>query len=134
MASPRPVADPISAESRSFSAALAGWHRDHNAEAALAFLDAHQRRFPAGQMQPEAKLLRAEIFLQQGREREGLALLDGLKLHGLPRGRELLTVRGELRIKFDRCAEGRRDLDHVLAGNVADALGRRAVRARSLCP
>jgi hypothetical protein len=126
--------DPISAESRSFSAAVARWHRDHDAEAALAALDVHERRFPRGQMHLEARLLRAEIFLQQGREREALTLLDGVSLPGLPRGRELQTVRGELRIKHGRCAEGRSDLEHVLAKARADALGRRAARAILLCP
>jgi hypothetical protein len=131
---PSPREDPISAESQSFSAALAQWHRDHNAEAALAALDLHERRFPHGQIRLEAKLLRAEILLQQGRGREALSLLDGVSLSGLPRGRELQTVRGELRVKFGRCAEGRRDLEHVLVKDRTDALGRRATRALLLCP
>ena len=131
---PSAAEDPISAESRSFSAALAQWHRDHNASAALAALDLHARRFPHGQIRLEAKLLRAEILLQQGREREALGLLDNVSLSGLPRGRELQTVRGELRVKYHRCADGRRDLEHVLAKDRTDALGRRAGRAISLCP
>jgi hypothetical protein len=126
--------DPISAESRSFSAALAEWHRDHNAGAALAALDLHERKFPHGQIRLEAKLLRAEILLQQGREREALGLLDSVSLSGVPRGREIETVRGELRVKYGRCTEGRRDLEHVLAKDWADALGRRAARAILLCP
>ncbi len=126
--------EPIQAESRSFSAALAEWHRDHDAKAALAALDGHERRFPGGQMQLEARFLRAEILLQQGREREGLALLDSMYLPELPRGRELQTVRGELRIKYGRCTEGRRDLDEVLAKDRTDGLARRAARAISLCP
>jgi hypothetical protein len=128
------VEEPISAESRSFSAALAQWHRDHNSEAALAALDMHERRFPYGQIRLEAMLLRAEIFLQQGREREALGLLDNVSLSGLPRGRELQTVRGELRVKYNRCVEGRRDLEHVLAKDRADSLGRRALRAIAHCP
>lgn len=134
---PRPQSteeDPILAESRSFSAALAQWHRDHNAGAALAALDRHERKFPHGQIRLEARLLRAEIFLQKGREREALGLLDGVSLSGLPRGRELRTVRGELRVKYGRCTEGRRDLEHVLAKDGADALGLRATRAIALCP
>lgn len=129
-----PAAEPIQAESRSFSAALAEWHRDHDAKAALAALDGHERSFPGGQMQLEARLLRAEILLQQGREREALALLDSMYLPELPRGRELQTVRGELRIKYGRCTEGRRDLDEVLAKDRTDGLARRAARAISLCP
>jgi hypothetical protein len=124
----------VLAESRSFSTAVRRWHLDHDAQAALTALDAHARKFPGGRIQLEARLLRAEILLQLGREREGLALLDGVALAGLPRGRELQTVRGELRIKHGRCAEARRDLDDVLAKDASDGLGRRAAHALSLCP
>jgi hypothetical protein len=85
-------------------------------------------------MQLEARLLRAEILLQKGREREALALLDRMYLPALPRGRELQTVRGELRIKYGRCTEGRLDLDEVLSKDRTDGLARRAARAISLCP
>lgn len=131
---PRAAEDAISAESRSFSAALAEWHGDHDAEAALAALDRHERKFPHGQIGLEAKLLRAEILLRQGREPEALRLLDSVAVSALPRGRELQTVRGELRVKYGRCREGRRDLEHVLAKDRTDALGRRAARAIALCP
>jgi hypothetical protein len=131
---PAPPEDPIAMENRSFMAVLARWHRDHDAPGALTMLELHEHRFPHGQMRLEARLLRAEILLQQGREREGLALLDGVALTGLPRGRELETVRGELRIKVGRCAEGRRDLAEVLAKGSTDALGRRAAAAILLCP
>jgi hypothetical protein len=129
-----PPEDPIAAENRSFMAALARWHRDHKAADALAMLELHEQRFPHGQMRLEARLLRAEILLQQAREREALALLDGVTLTGLPRGRELLTVRGELRIKHGRCADGRSDLGDVLAKGSTDSLGRRAAAAILLCP
>lgn len=122
------------AESRSLSAAVGRWHLDHDAKAALAALDVHQRRFPSGRLSLESTLLRAEILLQLGREREALVLLDGVSLGGLPRGRELQTVRGELRIKHGRCADGRRDLDDVLAKDASDGFGRRATHAISLCP
>jgi hypothetical protein len=126
--------DPLTEESRSFSAALARWHRDHDAEGALAALDAYDRRFPGGQIQVEARILRAEVLLSRGREGEGLAALDRVSLSGLPRGRELATVRGELRVKHGRCAEGRSDLSDVLAKGAGDGLGRRAARAIRLCP
>jgi len=127
-------ADPLTEESRSFSSALARWHRDHDAEGALEALDAYDRRFPRGQIQVEARILRAEVLLSRGREGEGLAALDQVPLSGLPRGRELATVRGELRVKHGRCVEGRRDLSDVLAKGSADGLGRRAARAIRLCP
>jgi hypothetical protein len=122
------------AESRSFSAAVGRWHLGHDAKAALTALDGHQRRFPGGRLSLEATLLRAEILLQLGREQEVLHLLDGVSLAGLPRGRELQTVRGELRIKHGRCGEGRGDLDEVLAKDASDSFGRRAAHAISVCP
>ena len=128
------VASPIVAESRSFSAALARWHRDHDARAALAALDAHELRFPHGEIRLEAKVLRAEIALAEGHQREGLALLDPLPLAGVPRARELRTVRGELRITYGRCVEGKADLGAVLAQGIADALAERARRALAKCP
>lgn len=134
--SPAPAAaeNPILAESQSFAAALARWHRERDGRAALAALDAHDQRFPAGHLGPESRLLRAEILLAQGYESEGLALLDRLSLGGSPRARELYTVRGELRIKHGRCREGKADLDEVLAKGVADGFGRRAVEALHHCP
>jgi 5-carboxymethyl-2-hydroxymuconate isomerase len=63
-----------------------------------------------------------------------LAVLDLISLAGLPRGRELQVVRGELRIKAGRCPEGKRDLGDVLEKGVADALAERAVRAIHHCP
>jgi outer membrane PBP1 activator LpoA protein len=122
------------AESRSFASVLEPWHRTHNPGTALALLDAHERRYPSGHMHLESRLLRAEIYLAQGRESAALNVLDTLLLSGMPRGRELQTVRGELRIKAGRCAEGKRDLGDVLDKGVADALAKRAAQAISHCP
>ena len=82
----------------------------------------------------ESRLLRAEILLAQGRERESLALLDQVTIAGSPRARELFTVRGELRIKLGRCRDGRADLGEVLAKGMADAFARRATEALAHCP
>jgi len=136
-AAPAPPAAPesaIVAESRSFASALERWHRAHDAKASLAALDAHERRYPYGELRIEAQLLRAEILLAGGAEREALALLDPLTLAGLPRGRELRTVRGELRIKLGRCAEGTADLRAVLAEGASDPLAQRARQALTHCP
>jgi len=127
------TASAILAESESFSEAVSRWHRDRDGRAALMALDAHERRFPAGRLMPESHLLRAEILLSEGREREGLAWLDRLTLAGSPRARELFTVRGELRIKHGRYRDGKADLDEVLASGVADELGRRAAAALRHC-
>jgi outer membrane PBP1 activator LpoA protein len=122
------------AESHSFASVIEPWHRTHNASAALALLDAHEQRYPNGHMRLETRMLRAEIYLAQGREAEALAVLDSLALSGIPRARELQTVRGELRIKAGRCPEGKRDLGDVLDKSVADSLARRAAQALHHCP
>ena len=126
--------NPIVAESRSFASVIEPWHRTRNASATLALLDAHERRYPSGHRRLESRVLRAEIFLSQGRESEALGVLDSVSLAGIPRGRELQTVRGELRIKAGRCPEGKRDLGEVLEKNMADALAKRASQAMSHCP
>ena len=137
-AAPPPAAEkeenPIVAESRSFASVIEPWHRTRNASTTLALLDAHERRYPSGHMRLESRVLRAEILLAEGHESEALKILDSMALSGIPRGRELQTVRGELRIKAGRCSEGKRDLGDVLEKGVADALAKRASQAISHCP
>ena len=125
---------PIVAESRSFASVIEPWHRTHDASAALALLDAHEQRYPNGHMRLETRVLRAEIYLAQGHETEALTVLDSIALSGIPRARELQTVRGELRIKAGRCPEGKRDLGDVLEKGLADPLAKRAAQALHHCP
>lgn len=134
MAAAPAAVDPVWAESRSLAAAIEHWHRDRDPHAAMAALDAHDRRFPAGQMRTEARLMRAEILLSLGRDSESLALLDRLPLAELPRARELLTVRGELRVEHGRCAEGRADLEAVISRDRSDRQAERAAAALRHCP
>jgi len=76
--------NPIVAESHSFASVIEPWHRTHNPSAALALLDAHERRYPNGHMRPETRVLRAEIYLAQGRESEALAVLDSVLWRACP--------------------------------------------------
>jgi hypothetical protein len=125
---------PIVAESHSLASVIEPWHRTRNASTALALLDAHEQHYPNGRLNVETRMLRAEIYLTQGREADALAVLDTIVLSGIPRVRELQTVRGELRIKAGRCVEGKRDLGEVLEKNLADSLAKRAVQALHHCP
>ena len=125
---------PIVAESRSFASVIEPWHRTRHASTTLALLDAHENRYPSGHMRLESHVLRAEIYLAQGRESEALNVLDSVSLSEIPRARELQTVRGELRIKAGRCSEGKQDLGDVLEKGVADSLAKRAAQAISHCP
>ena len=124
----------IVAESRAFATVIESWHRQHDAGAALGLLDAYEQRYPAGDMRLEARILRAEIYLAQGQSALALAALDGLSLRGIPRARELQTLRGELRVKAGRCREARADLGGVLEKSMTDALAKRATQALAHCP
>jgi hypothetical protein len=125
--------NPIAREGESFANVLRSWRRDHDGRAALSALDLHDRGFALGQMALESRLLRVEILLSEGRDRDALALLDQLALGkaNVPRGRELLTVRGELRIKAGRCDDGRADLASI--GGGTDGLAERARNALTYC-
>jgi hypothetical protein len=125
--------NPIAQEGESFANVLRSWRRDHDGRAALSALDLHDGRFARGQMALESRLLRVEILLSQGRDGQALALLDRLALGNalVPRGRELLTVRGELRIKAGRCDDGRADLASI--GDGTDAFAERARNALTHC-
>ena len=125
--------NPIAREGESFANVLRIWRRDHDGRTALSNLDLHDRSFAHGQMALESQLLRVEILLSEGRDREALALLDRLALGkgNVPRGRELLTVRGELRIKAGRCDDGRADLGSISGGT--DGLAERARNALTYC-
>jgi hypothetical protein len=117
-----------------FAAVIESWRRQRDAASSLALLEAYQRRYPTGHMRIEARALRAEIYLAQGRDDAALAVLDVISLSGLPRARELETVRGELRVKAGRCREARADLGSVLEVSMTDALAERATRALAHCP
>jgi len=130
---PLAVDSPIARESESFANVLRSWRRDHDDRTAMSALDLHDRLFASGQMALESRLLRVEILLSRGSNREALALLDRLSLGkgNVPRGPELLTVRGELRIKAGRCDDGRADLASIAAGS--DGLAQRARNALTHC-
>lgn len=123
----------IAREGESFANVLRSWRRDHDGRTALFNLDLHDRLFSRGQMALESRLLRIEILLSEGRDDDALALLDQMALGkgNVPRGRELLTARGELRIKAGRCDDGRTDLESIRAGT--DRLAERARNALTYC-
>jgi hypothetical protein len=126
--------DPVVAESRAFATVIESWRRQRDAGTALVLLAAYDQRYPSGHMRLEARVLRAEIYLVQGKSDAALSVLDVISLAGLPRARELATVRGELRAKAGRCREAKADLGNVLESSLTDALARRATQALAHCP
>lgn len=129
-----PAEGALSVEARSLADALARWRHDGKAEAALALLTVHERRYPQGALSVEARVARAEILLALSRKEQALAVLDSLTLTSLPRARELATLRGELRAQAGRCQDARADLARVLSNTATDDLGKRASRALAVCP
>ena len=99
----------------------------------MVLLVGHDRRFAHGALSVESKVARAEILLTLARRDQALVVLDSLPLAGLPRARELGTIRGELRAQHGRCQEARADLTRVSAC-VDDDLSKHAVRAMANCP
>lgn len=134
VARPAPANGTLLAEAQSLADAMARWRRAGDGAAALTLLEAHDKRFPAGVLGVEAKVARAEILLALGRGSSALAVLDVLTLDDLPRGRELATVRGELRAWAGRCGDARADLAKVRSLGAGDGLGMRAAAALAKCP
>jgi hypothetical protein len=126
--------EPIVEESRAFAEVIESWRRQRDAGRSLVLLEAYERSYPTGHMRLEARLLRAEIYLAEGHRDAALSVLDSMSLAGLPRARELKTVRGELRVEAGHCREARADLGNVLEVSMTDALARRATRALAHCP
>jgi hypothetical protein len=132
---PAPRVTPAPTEADLLATAFRRLRVERDAAAALGALDEHARRFPGGDLRPEAGLARVEALLRLGRQPEALAVLDGLPRHagGGPSARRHALMRGELRAALGRCAEALGDFDEVLAGPDADADDERGLRGRATC-
>jgi len=106
----------------------------HDALAALALLDEHDRRFPTTGLGPELAMLRVEALLGVGRKSDALALLDRLSLSSMPNRDERLVLRGELRAAAGRWREAQEDFGIVLFAQAPSGndVKRRAIVERAL--
>jgi TolA-binding protein len=127
---PRPAESPLLSESRLLATALGKLHKDP--KGALAALDDYATRFPQGQLAQEAQVMRVDALLAVGRRDAALAALDGMTLAGLPRGRELVVLRAELRSEAGRCRDALGDFAVAMA-EAADGLDERALYGRAVC-
>jgi hypothetical protein len=128
--SPLAAESPAAEEARLLEGVFHALRSETNAaDRALAMLDEHDRRFPAGLMRAEAALARVEALLALGRRAEALALLDAAG--ALPRGSRV--ARGELRAEAGRCGEAIADFDGVLATSSGDERGARALYGLASC-
>ncbi|HEX2660577.1 MAG TPA: hypothetical protein VHU40_19985 [Polyangia bacterium] len=100
---------------------------------ALAKLDEHRQRFPAGVLAREAALARVEVLLKLGRRAAALEVLDSLAL--APRGadRDVRLVRAQLRANAGRCAQATGDFEALLDAEGSDPIAERARAGRSRC-
>jgi hypothetical protein len=129
---PLPAASPAAEEARLLEGVFHALRSETDGAArALAALDDHDRRFPAGLMRAEAALARVEALLALGRRAEALALLDAPEAGtSLPRSARL--ARGELRAEAGRCSDAAGDFAVVLRGP-GDDLSARALYGRASC-
>lgn len=99
--------------------ALEKLRTSHDPKAALAALDEHRRRFPAGSLAPEAARLRTEALLLLGKNATVLEELDRPAVPGGPSADERLVLRGELRAAAGRWQAALADFDAVLGRHPA---------------
>ena len=130
---PPPAAAPgLGDEARLLRRALEELRQERDPLEALAALDEHRSRLPAGVLRADADILRVEVLLALDRDGEALALLERLDLSGTPRAEELRVTRGELRAARD-CGRALADFERVLRGPAPPALAERALRGRAVC-
>jgi TolA-binding protein len=107
-----------------------------DAAAALARLDEHDRKYPAGVLARESALARVEALLALGRDGAALELLDRLELEGNGLDRRALLARAELRAAAGRCLDASGDLARAPAGagpDAPDGLAARALYGDGIC-
>ena len=101
--------------------------------AALARLDEHDRRYPAGALAREAARARVEALLALGRDSAALELLDRLALDGNGVDRRALLARAELRAAAGRCLDASGDFARARGADASDDVAGRALYGDGLC-
>jgi hypothetical protein len=96
----------VSEEARQLADAIRRLRTDHDPRSALALLDEISHATPFAE---EVALVRIEALLALGNRNAALSALDALPLPEVPRGAELLVLRGDLRGEASRWAEAIND-------------------------
>src|SRR5205814_3331980 len=94
---PAPLEAGLGSEATLVRRALERLRQDRDPAGALAALDEHRARFPAGVLRPDADLLRVDALVALGQRAEALAALQSLSIDGTARAAELRITRAELR-------------------------------------
>jgi hypothetical protein len=111
-----PAPPPALTDQALFGQALRKLRKENDATSALALLREHAGAYPGSALAGERSALEVEALLALHRDRDALALLDGMALDELPRSGERFVVRGELRAAARRWREAEADFDRALAG------------------
>jgi hypothetical protein len=106
---------------------------DGDGENALRALDERARRFPDGVLSNEARVARIEALLALGRASEALPLLLDIRDESQGLTRAIRLARAELLAERDRCREATADLDALVAADIHDDTGERALYGRAGC-
>ena len=113
--------------------ALRALRVDGDARRALAILEDHDTRFPAGALHREATLARVEALAALGRRSDALKALDAVKMEGGELDRSVALLRAELRAAAQRYAEAVDDFSTAIAGAGSDEIAERALYGRGVC-
>ena len=127
-----PARSVLTEESQLLGRALARLRQQRNARGALTDLDAYVARFPSGILLPEARRLRVDALLMEGRLAEARTDLSALDLGAGTRDRELRLIRAEL-VAEQSCRAALSDYQIVLGEDGDGPLAERAVWGRAAC-
>jgi hypothetical protein len=131
IATPSPASNgsPATEEARELADAIHSLRTDHDPRSALALLDA----LPRGTtFADEIALVRVEALLALGNRSGALATLDAMSLPDLPRGEDLLVLRGDLRAEAKRWPDAINDYTRGMASSTPD-LAERSQFRRAQC-
>jgi hypothetical protein len=122
-------APPATEEARELADAIHSLRTDHDPRSALALLDA----LPRGTtFADEVALVRVEALLDLGNRSGALATLDAMSLPDIPRGEELVVLRGDLRAEAKRWPEAINDYTRGIASSTPE-LAERSLFRRAQC-
>jgi hypothetical protein len=128
-----PATSALATETAILERALAALRQDHDAAAALAALDEHEKAFPRGALGHEADATKVEALLELGREVPALRVLDAMTFGGSRRDLGLRLNRATLRAAAGRCLDAEADYARVLHAVTAGPLAEHALYGRASC-
>jgi hypothetical protein len=127
-----PAESALAIESKHLKAAVDAL-RTGDAAAALREISAYEAAHANGVLHREALLTKVSALVALDRETEALGLLDAIELDAHPRSLELTILRGELRVRADRCGDANSDFTRALTHDLDAKLRARAEHGLARC-